>query len=162
MHIRRAKGDLSGADLELEECQIQNLTQEFAEEHKNDNQHCRHFLNLADLDCTSGLPVDLAAVLRAEYEHVVSQVLTKSKVVATTLSTASHNILWFLGFNPEFLVCNESGQFLEGKHMITVIIPLIRSVTLLGDPEQLPPMVISKQGINEGALSFKRSLMTHF
>jgi superfamily I DNA and/or RNA helicase len=62
-------------------------------------------------------------------------------------------------FDPDFLVCDESGQCLEGDHMIAMTMPSIKAVILIGDQEQLPPTVVTEHSNNEGAEYLKRSLM---
>jgi superfamily I DNA and/or RNA helicase len=87
-------------------------------------------------------------------------VLSRSKIVASTLSKTAQEVLQVPGaFDPDFLVCDESGQCLEGDHMIAMTMPSIKAVILIGDQEQLPPTVVTEHSNNEGAEYLKRSLM---
>ncbi|KAJ9193203.1 hypothetical protein DTO164E3_8027 [Paecilomyces variotii] len=118
------------------------------------------FLSLLQADRDKGLSISQTKELKNCLERLSREELQRAKIVATTLNNASQDILRIPGvFEPQVLVCDESGQCLEGDHMIAMTMPSIKVVILLSDPKQLPPTVISENLDNENALFLKRSLM---
>ncbi|KAJ9220017.1 hypothetical protein DTO207G8_5296 [Paecilomyces variotii] len=118
------------------------------------------FLNLLQADRDQGLSRLQTKELKNCLEQLLREELQRAKIVATTLNNASQDILQIPGvFEPQVLVCDESGQCLEGDYMIAMTMPLIKVVILLGDLKQLPPTVISENLNNENAFFLKRSLM---
>ncbi|PKX98164.1 uncharacterized protein P174DRAFT_5420 [Aspergillus novofumigatus IBT 16806] len=111
-----------------------------------------------DKECRLGR--EQSKELRNAYEGCVLAVLRNCKVVATTLSNASHELLRDSSFEPDFVISDEAGQCLEGDHCIALTMPTVKAVVLIGDPDQLPPTVISENDCNEGATYLKRALMT--
>ncbi|KAL3473591.1 P-loop containing nucleoside triphosphate hydrolase protein [Aspergillus californicus] len=103
---------------------------------------------------------DEITTLTERYEHVVQDLLFHCRIVATSLCNAAHvNLRGTSGFKPEFLVCDESGQGLEGYHAIALSITSLRAVILLGDPMQIAPTFLSEGRGNEGIKFLKRPLM---
>ena len=99
-------------------------------------------------------------LLRRCYENVLRLVIGKCKVVAATLNASGDENLK-IKFQPYALLCDEAGQCLEGDSMIpmTLYHESLRTITLIGDPDQLPPTVISSRE-NEAANFHARSLMS--
>jgi AAA domain len=96
--------------------------------------------------------------LKHKYEVVCHEYLqTEVRILASTLSNAAHESLE--NFAPDFVVCDESGQCLEGDLMIAMTKPEVKTVTLIGDPKQLPPTLISENEENPEVEFVKRSLM---
>ncbi|KAL1969978.1 hypothetical protein VTN77DRAFT_6383 [Rasamsonia byssochlamydoides] len=157
--IRQQSRELSDADTRLEQYQMSSVAVKYTEERREDN-HCDKFLSYLAADRRSGLKAEESDMLLKEYKSVSVNVLSKSKIVATTLSNASHEQFRADGkFAPDFLVCDDSSQCMEGDHMIAMTFHSLKAVVLLGDPEQLQPTVISENSNNEGAKYIKRSLM---
>ncbi|RHZ68274.1 DEAD/DEAH box helicase [Aspergillus thermomutatus] len=149
----------SSASQILEPVQIYNVVQRFAKENA-ETRHCGDFLDMVRRDKECHLSRDQSKKLRNSYENCASSVLANCKVVATTLSNASQELLRNSGFNPDFVISDEAGQCLEGDHCIALTMSSVKAVVLIGDPDQLPPTVISENDCNEGAKYLKRSLMT--
>ncbi|KAF7160020.1 hypothetical protein CNMCM5623_005566 [Aspergillus felis] len=144
----------------LEPVQMHNVVQRFAEENAESTRHCGEFLDMVRRDKECHLSKDQWKKLRNSYENCALSVLANCKVVATTLSNASHELLRESSFKPDFVISDEAGQCLEGDHCIALTMPTVKAVVLIGDPDQLPPTVISENSCNEGAKYLKRSLMT--
>ncbi|OJJ50613.1 hypothetical protein ASPZODRAFT_21166 [Penicilliopsis zonata CBS 506.65] len=156
----RRQGALSDVEEVISICQADSLVWSYVDSHCRDNTKCQDFKDLVALDRKDGLRIEEALKLKDIYEDLMGMVLEDCRVVATTLSTASEETLR-LRFKPGYLICDESGQCVEGDHMIAMTMESIRAVTLIGDSNELPPTVASeRRSTNEGALYLKRSLMT--
>ncbi|KAJ6114608.1 hypothetical protein N7486_000386 [Penicillium sp. IBT 16267x] len=109
---------------------------------------------------TRGLNHIKAQRLKAMTKRITQTVLciSSTRIVATTLSGSALDVLR-LAFKPTALVGDESGQSLEGDHMIAMTMESIKSVCLFGDPSQLPLTVISQPENNEGSAYLQRSLI---
>jgi ATP-dependent RNA/DNA helicase IGHMBP2 len=136
--------------------QMPNLVQNYAQE--IDTKFSREFLQHQQQDKDTGLPEGQVRFLKSAYEVVVSQyVREKASVVATTLTNSAHESLDL--FKPDMVVCDDSGQCVEGDHMIALTRYSVKAVVLLGDPEQLPPTIISGSDTNSEIGYAQRSLM---
>ncbi|KAF7125947.1 hypothetical protein CNMCM5793_002306 [Aspergillus hiratsukae] len=149
----------SSASQILEQAQIHNVVQRFANEYAESTSHCGDFLDMVRKDKECHLSKDQSKKLRDSYESCALSVLANCNVVATTLSNASHQLLRDSDFNPDFVISDEAGQCLEGEHCIALTMSSVKAVVLIGDPDQVPPTVISENYCNEGAKYLKRSLM---
>ncbi|GLI81917.1 hypothetical protein PoHVEF18_010312 [Penicillium ochrochloron] len=153
--------ELSDVEREIEKCQIHTLVLKHAQNTPTEKWSAI-FLELLEKDRKSGVQGQEQIQFRSAYEHLMRQIfaLKSIRVVASTLSTSAQEDLR-LAFKPDVVVCDESGQCLEGDHMIpfTKNAETVRAVILLGDPDQLPPTVTSEGQQNEGAQYLKRSLM---
>jgi superfamily I DNA and/or RNA helicase len=120
------------------------------------------FLDLLAKDRQSGVQGQEQLKFRNVYERLMRRIFAMEsiRVVASTLSTSTQEDLR-LAFKPDVVICDESGQCLEGDHIIALTknAETVRAVILLGDPDQLPPTVTSEGQQNEGAQYLKRSLM---
>lgn len=151
--VRKLKGDLTGLASKLEKYQMHTLVHEYATGNESSDSKCREFLELLRKDRAD-------KQLRVGHEDITRAVLFRSRIVATTLTNSSQDALRVNGaFNLYVLICDESGECLEGEHMIAMTMPSMRATILLGDQEQLAPTVISEHGSNEGALYLKRTLL---
>lgn len=79
------------------------------------------------------------------------------KFLATTPSNAASAS--FQTFKPDFVVCDESGQCVEGDHMIAMTKETVKAVVLIGDQKQSPPTLISENEESPESNYIKRSLM---
>lgn len=153
--------ELSDVEREIEKCQIHTLVQKLAQRTPND-EWSSIFLSLLEKDRVSGVQGQEEIQFREAYDRLMQRVFSMGniRVVATTLSNSAQEALR-LTFHPDVVICDESGQCLEGDHMIplTKNADYVRAVILLGDPDQLPPTVTSEGQLNEGAQYLKRSLM---
>ncbi|KAL4885518.1 P-loop containing nucleoside triphosphate hydrolase protein [Aspergillus karnatakaensis] len=95
--------------------------------------------------------------LRDSFKDTQATLFRSSRVVATTLSNT--NEVFRAAFQPVFLVCDNSAQCLEGDHATAMTLPSLRAVTLVGDPQQLAPTVISKRQNRKRVKYETRSLM---
>ncbi|KGO45305.1 hypothetical protein PEXP_059190 [Penicillium expansum] len=142
----------------LEACQIESLVVQEAKDHCEQYRQAQEFLNALDRDRAQGLTKEEALHLQRSYEHVLCRVLKRMKVVAVTLSASGDLNLQGV-FHPYAMLCDEAGQSLESDTMIALTGYLsLRSITLIGDPDQLPPTVVSSDE-NEGGNFYARSLM---
>jgi hypothetical protein len=56
--------------------------------------------------------------LKHKYGVILSEYLqTEVRILASTLSNSAHEPLSLQSFEPDFVVCDESGQCLEGEHI---------------------------------------------
>jgi hypothetical protein len=151
---------LRGADVDLEPYQMHKLALKFVENNKDTDPHCGRFLNYFNKDLQCGLSMDEPKGLKNSYAAIVMETLRESRIIATTLNNCGHEVFRTGdACEPDFLICDESSQCLEGDHMIAMTFPSLRATLFFGDPYQLPPTVISELATNEGALYIKRSLM---
>lgn len=133
----------------LEACQIESWVV----------QETQEFLNALDRNRAQGLTKKEAPRLQSSYEHVLCRVLRRMNVVAVTLNASGDLDLQGV-FHPYAMPCDEAGQSLESDTMIELTGYLsFRSITLIGDPDQLPPRVVSWDE-NEGGKFYARSLMS--
>ncbi|KUM60508.1 hypothetical protein ACN42_g6634 [Penicillium freii] len=144
----------------LEDCQIEALVVKTATDFYDDRPEAKQLLDLLDQDRERVLSKDDTILLRRCYENVLRLVIGQCKVVAVTLNASCDENLKIM-FQPYALLCDEAGQCLEGDSMIpmTLYHETLRTITLIGDPGQLPPTVISSCE-NEGANFHARSLMS--
>ncbi|RHZ74961.1 hypothetical protein CDV55_109139 [Aspergillus turcosus] len=120
-----ALGKEGSANRILEPVQMHNVVQRYAEENAESDRDCRKFLDMVSMDKVSHLGKNSSKELRNAYEKCVMSVLQRSKVVATTLSNASQELLRHSGFEPDFVISDEAGQCLEGDHCIALTMPAI-------------------------------------
>ncbi|KAJ5686613.1 hypothetical protein N7536_009232 [Penicillium majusculum] len=143
----------------LEACQIESLVVQEAKDHCEQYRQAQEFLDALDRDRAQGLTKEEALHLQRSYEHVLCRVLKRMKVVAVTLNASGDLNLQGV-FHPYAMLCDEAGQSLESDTMIALTGYLsLRSITLIGDPDQLPPTVVSSDE-NEGGNFYARSLMS--
>ncbi|GAA85870.1 hypothetical protein AKAW_03984 [Aspergillus luchuensis IFO 4308] len=158
--LERARGGESSDEGDnLSNVQAHVLAIQYAQEHATTDKYARSLLERLADDKQRRLSKEERKGLKGDYEHCVKKVLQNAKIVATTLSNASQDLLRRSGFEPVFVICDEAGQCQEGEITIALTIPSIQVVVLIGDPKQPPPTVVSEHGTNEGALYLKRSLM---
>ncbi|PYH29302.1 P-loop containing nucleoside triphosphate hydrolase protein [Aspergillus neoniger CBS 115656] len=158
--LERARGgEPSDEGDNLSSVQAHVLAIQYAQEHATTDKYARSLLERLADDKQRRLSKEERKGLKGDYEHCVMKVLQNAKIVATTLSNASQDLLRRSGFEPVFVICDEAGQCQEGEITIALTMPSTQVIVLIGDPEQLPPTVVSEHGINEGALYLKRSLM---
>ena len=151
--------DNSSAEGALAGCQIEAMVVKVAEENYEQQPEAKKLIDLLDLDRRSVLSRDNMTALKRCYESVLRKVISQCKVVAATLNASGdENLKGY--FAPYALLCDEAGQCLESDSMIPLTGYLtLRTVVLIGDPDQLPPTVVSSRE-NEGADFLGRSLMT--
>lgn len=157
-----SSADTSTLDQNMQKCQLYTLVEGFAARQENENdQWCKQWRRLLKQFRDNGLSGGENRNLKAATERIMGRVLQlpQTRIVATTLSCAAHEIL-LLNFEPDVLVCDESGQCLEGDHMIALTLASLKAVILIGDHQQLPPTVISKSSGNEFARYVERSLLS--
>ncbi|PKY06173.1 P-loop containing nucleoside triphosphate hydrolase protein [Aspergillus campestris IBT 28561] len=157
---RQARRARAAENQTLERVQMHNLVRDYASTNRATNPKCAELLDLIEVDKHRPLSREDFKALRASHEHNVSGVLKSCRVVATTLNNAWQDVLRWSSFGPQFVVSDEAGQCLEGDQCIALTFSSVRGVVLIGDPQQLPPTVISENGTNEGAQYLKRSLMS--
>lgn len=146
------------ADKILLEHQLPPLIVDYAKK----NSHMKSLNTLLDklqIDQKTGVKgVGPLKSFKHYYEIAVGSYLeSEVSVLATTLSNSAHED--FKMFQPDFVICDESGQCLEGDHMIAMTRSTVKAVVLIGDPEQLPPTLISENSGNPEAKYVKRSLL---
>ncbi|KAJ5855163.1 hypothetical protein N7534_007706 [Penicillium rubens] len=124
----------------LQGIQMHTLVFQHVDTHQNDPE-CHELRVLSERDSSYDSPLNGQEIIRMKdlYGKILGEILSRSKVVATTLSNASQE-LW------------------KGENMIPMTMESMRVVVLIGDPYQLPPTVMS-DGANEGAEFLKRSLL---
>ncbi|KAJ9247806.1 hypothetical protein DTO207G8_7809 [Paecilomyces variotii] len=153
------RDNLSKDEEDLLRVQMDSLVLAHAEGDPESELHSQ-LLKLLSFDETRGLTQKSSEQLSDCLDKLSIAELSRSRIVATTLTNAYQEILQHPdSFQPDVLVCDESSQCLEGDHMIAMTIPSIRAVIFLGDPDLRPPPLISEHGRNECALYLKRSLM---
>ncbi|KDN52050.1 hypothetical protein K437DRAFT_232872 [Tilletiaria anomala UBC 951] len=79
----------------------------------------------------------------AERRKIRQQIVMEADIICSTLSAAGHEILSSLGVDFETVVIDEAAQAVE----LSTLIPLrygCKRCILVGDPNQLPPTVLSK------------------
>ncbi|KAJ5362003.1 hypothetical protein N7541_002847 [Penicillium brevicompactum] len=122
----------------LETCQIESLVVQEARDHCEQHRQAQEFLNALDKDRAQGLTNQEALHLQDTYKHLLCMVLKRMKVVAVTLNASGNPHLQGV-FHPYAMLCDEAGQCLESDTMIALTGNLsLRSITLIGDPDQLP------------------------
>lgn len=143
----------------LEGIQMHKMVLEYASNHR-DKRTCRDFEEMLERDRRQGLSKETSEQLKGQYETISRLILSRSKIVASTLSNCGADPLSLLEvFKPDFLVSDGSNQSLEGESMIGLMRPSIKGVILIGDHKELLPTVTTETGANEGAQFLKRSLM---
>ncbi|KAJ5744729.1 hypothetical protein N7533_009599 [Penicillium manginii] len=129
----------SSVEKALADCQIEALVVKKATEYYDQQPDAKKLIDLLDQDRQSVLDKDTTVSLRNCYEKVLRRVIGQCKVVAATLNASGDENLK-AGFQPYALLCDEAGQCLEGDSMIPLTGYLtLRTVPLIGDPDQLPP-----------------------
>lgn len=157
--LEQKKDHKSSIQDELADCQIEALVVKKAMDFYYEQPEAKQLLDLLDLDREKVLSKDETITLRSSYEKLVRRVVGRCKVVATILNASGDENLRY-EFKPYALLCDEAGQCLEGDSMIPMTSYLsLRTVILIGDPNQLPPTVVSLRE-NEGGNFYGRSLMS--
>jgi superfamily I DNA and/or RNA helicase len=143
----------------LQGIQMHTLVFQHVDTHQNDPE-CHELRVLSERDSSYDSPLNGQEIIRMKDLHgkILGEILSRSKVVATTLSNASQECLKSPDFKPSVNVSDDAGQSMEGENMIPMTMESMRVVVLIGDPYQLPPTVMS-DGANEGAEFLKRSLL---
>ncbi|KAG2026812.1 hypothetical protein GB937_001602 [Aspergillus fischeri] len=120
----------SSASQILEPVQIHNVVQRYAEENAGSarDHGCAKFLDIVKRDKECHLSREQSKELRHAYEGCVLAVLRNCKAVATTLSNASHKLLRYSSFEPDFVISDDAGQCLEGDHCIALTMPKVKAV----------------------------------
>ncbi|KUL83526.1 hypothetical protein ZTR_10541 [Talaromyces verruculosus] len=120
---------------------------------------CGRFLDLQKQDDDQCLRSrDTQKTFRGAYQSICNEyVKTEVRVLATTLSNSASESLQ--GFQPDFVVCDNSGQCMEGDHMIAMTNETVKAVVLIGDQKQLPPTLISENAESPEVNYIRRSLM---
>jgi senataxin len=90
----------------------------------------------------------------ADRKRIEQDVLAEADVVCATLGGAGHNLLCDLPFDFETVVIDEAAQAVEMDTLIPLRYGCQRCI-LVGDPNQLPPTVISQEAEK---LRYSRSL----
>ncbi|CAI7623045.1 unnamed protein product [Penicillium viridicatum] len=144
----------------LEDCRIETLVVKAATDFYDDRPEAKQLLDLLDQDRERVLGKDDTILLGRCYENVLRLVIGQCKVAAVTLNASGDENLKIM-FQPYALLCDEASQCLEGDSMVpmTLYHETLRTITLIGDPDQLPPTVISSCE-NEGANFHARSFMS--
>ncbi|CAN6621584.1 helicase Sen1p [Trichomonascus vanleenenianus] len=96
------------------------------------------------------------AVRKREFERrrIQEEILRKAQVICSTLSGSAHNVLVSLQMTFETVVIDEAAQSIE----LSALIPLkygCKRCIMVGDPNQLPPTVLSQTAAN---LRYEQSL----
>jgi hypothetical protein len=124
----------SEVDKTLVAYQLPRLVVRFAKENPG-LKECSEFLNVLAADQARYITTQDQKALKRHYWFLVANSLRETRMVATTLSKAANGFLMAgIPFEPEPLVCDESGQCLGGDHMIGMLYPSVRAVILFGDP----------------------------
>lgn len=90
----------------------------------------------------------------SERRKIQSEILHKSQIICSTLSGSSHNVLSSLQMKFETVIIDEAAQAIE----LSALIPLKyggKQCVMVGDPNQLPPTVLSQTAAN---LKYEQSL----
>ena len=157
--LKQSNDRNSSIEEALADCQIEALVVKKAMDFYDEKPEAKQLLGLLDQDREKFLGKDETITLRRCYEKLLRRVVGQCKVVAATLNASGDENLKY-EFKPYALLCDEAGQCLEGDSMIPMTgYPSLRTIILIGDPDQLPPTVISLSE-NEGANFYGRSLMS--
>jgi senataxin len=97
-----------------------------------------------------------SAVRKRESERrkIQSEILHKAQVICATLSGSSHTVLSSLQMKFDTVIIDEAAQCIE----LSALIPLkygCKQCVMVGDPNQLPPTVLSQAAAN---LQYEQSL----
>jgi senataxin len=84
------------------------------------------------------------------------EILSSADVICTTLSGAGHDYMAALQFDFDTVIIDEAAQSVEPSSLIPLKYGCRRCI-LVGDPQQLPPTVLSRVATNAG---YDRSLFT--
>jgi senataxin len=84
------------------------------------------------------------------------EILTQADVICTTLSGAGHDYMAALPFDFDTVIIDEAAQSVEPSSLIPLKYGCRRCI-LVGDPQQLPPTVLSRAASNAG---YDKSLFT--
>ncbi|KAL3485709.1 P-loop containing nucleoside triphosphate hydrolase protein [Aspergillus germanicus] len=128
----------------------------YAKAHPEDGT-CKDLLTLVGRDERRPLGQKGRKALKSKYDSIVRRLVDNALIVSTTLMNSGNEDFAWLKY--QVLICDESGQCTEGDSLIALKHSHLRAVVLVGDPQQLPPTVISATARNECALYLKRSLM---
>lgn len=153
-------GELSSVEKALEECQVYTLVRKYAEKNPEE-PNCKTFNHYTRLDLSEGLNGTSVSILKNSMEYIIGKILrlARTNIVASTLGSVAQELVR-LNFQPDVLVCDESGQCLEAEHVIAMSLESMKAIILIGDPDQLPPTVMSGGDHNEYAGYLQRPLMT--
>ncbi|CRG89918.1 hypothetical protein PISL3812_06957 [Talaromyces islandicus] len=149
------------ADTILEGIQIPLMVKKLVDGHPYSSKYMQRFVGLiSDYKSAKGqLSADKSKAFKGDYELVAGEIAKEGSIVASTLSNSAHEFL--LRFEPDFVICDESGQCTEGESMIALSKPSVKAFVLLGDPQQLAPTIITEKSAkpNPEVKFIKRSLM---
>ncbi|GKZ81434.1 hypothetical protein AnigIFM56816_005954 [Aspergillus niger] len=135
--LERARGGESSDEGDnLSNYQAHVLTIKYAHEHATTDKYARSLLERLAADKQRLLSREERKSLKGDYERCVLEVLENAKIVATTLSNASQDLLRSSSFKPDFVVCDEAAQCQEGEIAIALTMPSTRVMVLIGDPQQ--------------------------
>ncbi|KAI2816818.1 hypothetical protein CBS147320_10601 [Aspergillus niger] len=135
--LERARGGESSDEGDnLSNYQAHVLTIKYAHEHATTDKYARSLMERLAADKQRLLSREERKCLKGDYERCVLEVLENAKIVATTLSNASQDLLRSSSFKPDFVVCDEAAQCQEGEIAIALTMPSTRIMVLIGDPQQ--------------------------
>ncbi|KAL5340554.1 P-loop containing nucleoside triphosphate hydrolase protein [Aspergillus crustosus] len=155
--LGRRPGPGSVRSVILEVHEMRNRVMKFART-ATQSATCKRFLQIVEENQVSPLSSDLTKELKRLYGDICNDLLRGAKIVSTTLSNSAADLFRY-NYSPSFLVCDEAGQCTEGETAIALTLGTLHGITLIGDPDQLHPTIISERSNNEGAFYLKRSLM---
>ncbi|KAL3458216.1 hypothetical protein BJX64DRAFT_292372 [Aspergillus heterothallicus] len=141
----------------LEDHQMHRRVLRYAEENPI-RPDCQTLLRLLQIHRVGHLTRDQFKGLNQAYQKICKTLFCSCRIVATTLNNAASEIFRY-GYQPDFLVCDDSGQCLEGDVAIALRLQSLRGLILIGDPKQPVPTIISEHQQNEGARYLLRSLL---
>lgn len=107
------------------------------------NLSAKTLLELLDADHDRILSREEQRALTSAYAKVIPHILSKCKVVGSTLNTSGEDSLRASEFAPFAMLCDEAGQCLESDSMIAMNWYSLSLVSLIGDTDQIPPTVLS-------------------
>jgi hypothetical protein len=144
----------------LEGIQLPPMVKKLVDSDPCSSEYMQRFVGLiSDYISVKGqISADKSKAFKSDYQLIAGEIAKEASIVASTLSNSAHD---FLRFEPDFVICDESGQCTEGESMIALSKPSVKAFVLLGDPQQLAPTIITEQSAtpNPEVGFIKRSLM---
>jgi len=114
---------------------MHHLVAQYAQDNHQQDRDSSEFLDLLEQDRKSGLNIESTKRLKALRRDISYKLSSATKIVASTLNNCHQDVLRIgPAFAPDFLVCDGSGQCLEGDHMISLTMGILKGVILLSDP----------------------------
>lgn len=105
----------TNADTILEDIQLPPMVKKFVDSDPHSSTYMQRFVGLiSDYISVKGqLSADKSKAFKSNYELLAGEIAKEASIVASTLSNSAHEFLQ--RFEPEFVICDESGQCTEGE-----------------------------------------------